>query len=131
MKDQLRALVKLSRIDSQAREIDGQLQDIPARLAEQKGDVTRLAGLLARERDALEHARALKKSHEEEIARHVDSLGHCRLPRFPPPSTRDGGRTLRRRTARTAGGLRATGADRLCPGVVRARTGPGACCLSD
>lgn len=75
MRDQLRALVTLSRIDAQAREIDGQLQKIPAELAAKKADVTRLAGLLAKERDAVEQARALKKSHEEEISRYVDQLG--------------------------------------------------------
>lgn len=75
MHERLRALVKLSLIDASAREIDLQLQEIPARMAEARGDLARLEALLARERSDLAEAERLKKSHEDEIARHGESLG--------------------------------------------------------
>ena len=75
MHERLRALVKLSQIDASARDIDLQLQEIPARMAESRGDLARLEGLLSRERSDLSEAERLKKSHEDEIARHGESLG--------------------------------------------------------
>ncbi len=78
MHERLRALVKISEIDSSARELDRQLQQIPARIAESRADVARLEALLARERADLAAAERLKQSHGEEIARHNDSLGRAR-----------------------------------------------------
>ena len=78
MHERLRALVRISEIDSSARELDRQLQQIPARIAESKADVARLEALLARERADLAAAERLKQSHGEEIARHNDSLGRAR-----------------------------------------------------
>lgn len=75
MHERLRALVKLSEIDASGRALDLQLQEIPARVAESRGDLARLEGLLARERGDLAEAERLKKSHEDEIARHGESLG--------------------------------------------------------
>jgi predicted nucleic acid-binding Zn-ribbon protein len=73
--ERLRALVKLSEIDASGRAVDLQLQEIPARVAESRGDLARLEGLLSRERSDLAEAERLKKSHEDEIARHNESLG--------------------------------------------------------
>ncbi len=78
MHERLRALVKLSEIDSSAREVELQLQAIPARIAESRADLARLEALLARERADLAGAERLKQSHADDIARHNESLGRSR-----------------------------------------------------
>lgn len=78
MIESLRALVRLSKIDAAAREIDRELQAVPARIAETRSDIERLAMLLGRERDDLGQAERLRASHEEEIARHTESLSRAK-----------------------------------------------------
>lgn len=78
MRDLLRALAKLSTIDASAREIDLQLTQIPAQLAESQGNLKKLESLLAREREALSGAEALRKSHQEEIAKQNVAIGQAK-----------------------------------------------------
>jgi predicted nucleic acid-binding Zn-ribbon protein len=76
--ESLRALVKLSKVDAAARDIDRELQAVPERLAEMRSDIDRLAMLLARERDELGQAERLRASHEEEIVRCTESLARAK-----------------------------------------------------
>lgn len=78
MRDQLRALDKLSVIDAAAREVDLELREIPARMDELRADVQRLEDLLARERAHLADAEKLLASNDEEIARGNDMLGRSK-----------------------------------------------------
>ncbi|MFW6050511.1 MAG: zinc ribbon domain-containing protein [Myxococcota bacterium] len=79
MRDQLRALAKLSDIDSAARELDTELDEIPRRIEEMRSDVRRLEGLLSKEREQLSEAEGLKKSQEEEIASRNDAISRAKI----------------------------------------------------
>jgi len=78
VRDQLRALEKLSVIDAAAREIDLELREIPARMDEMRGDIQRLEDLLSRERAHLGEAEKLLTSNDEEIARGAEMLGRSK-----------------------------------------------------
>jgi predicted nucleic acid-binding Zn-ribbon protein len=64
MRDQLRALARLSEIDASAGDIDQELKDIPARIADMRADVEKLEAMLQRERQELEDAERLGRQHE-------------------------------------------------------------------
>ena len=78
VREQLRALDKLSVIDAAARELDLELREIPVRMSEMRADVQRLEELLARERAHLADAEKLLASNDEEIARGNDMLGRSK-----------------------------------------------------
>jgi predicted nucleic acid-binding Zn-ribbon protein len=78
LRDTLRALAKLSTIDASAREIDLQLQQIPAQIGESQANLKKLDALLARERSDLASAETLKKSHQEEITKQNTSIGQAK-----------------------------------------------------
>lgn len=68
MREQLRALVKLAEIDHSASDLDRELKELPASVADMKGDLDRLDGLLAAERAELKEAERLQDAYGEEIA---------------------------------------------------------------
>jgi predicted nucleic acid-binding Zn-ribbon protein len=77
--EQLAALVKLSRIDVAARDLDAELERAPVRLEELRGDVKRLEDLLDAERQQVEEARALFLAQEEEIKEQTQSLARSKV----------------------------------------------------
>ncbi|MBW2463773.1 MAG: hypothetical protein JRH11_19130, partial [Deltaproteobacteria bacterium] len=68
MREQLRALVKLAEIDHSASDLDRELKELPASVAEMKADLDRLDGLLAAERAEVKEAQQLQDAHGETIA---------------------------------------------------------------
>jgi hypothetical protein len=78
MRDQLRALAKLSEVDDSARDIDQELKDIPARIAEMRGDVDKLEAMLARERQELEEAERLGRQQEGQLGQSSEMLARAK-----------------------------------------------------
>ncbi len=78
MLEQLAALVKLSRIDVAARDLEAELESAPQHLEELRGDVKRLEELLGAERQQVEEARALFSAQEEEIKEQNQSLARSK-----------------------------------------------------
>ena len=78
MLDQLAALVKLSRIDVAARDLEAELQSAPQHLDELRGDIKRLEGLLGAERLQVDEAKALFSAQEEEIKEQNQSLARSK-----------------------------------------------------
>lgn len=78
MRDQLRALAKLSEVDDSARDIDQELKDIPARIAEMRGDVEKLEAMLGRERQELEEAERLGRQQEEQLGQSSEMLARAK-----------------------------------------------------
>ncbi len=78
MRDQLRALVKLSEIDASASDLDQELKDIPAHIEEMRADVDRLEAMLAHERQELEDAERLGRQHEEQLGTSNEMLSRAK-----------------------------------------------------
>jgi len=78
VRDQLRALAKLSEIDASARELDQELKEIPERVNEMRADVERLEALLDKERRDLEEAEQLGRSHVEQVATATELLARAK-----------------------------------------------------
>ena len=78
MRDQLRALAKLAEIDTSASDLDQELQQIPQRIEEMRGDVGRLEAMLERERSQLAEAESLKTSHQADTATRNESLARAK-----------------------------------------------------
>jgi uncharacterized protein len=79
VREQLRALAKLSDIDAAASEFDAELRQIPQHIEEMRADVQRLEGLLAKEREQLAEAEALKRSQEEDIASRNGAISKAKI----------------------------------------------------
>ena len=78
MRDELRALARLSEIDASAMDLDRELAEIPTRIDELRGNVAKLTQLLDMERRQLDEADALKRSHEQQVSEATDSLARAR-----------------------------------------------------
>jgi predicted nucleic acid-binding Zn-ribbon protein len=78
VREELRALVRLAEIDGSAREIRKELDELPKTLQNMKLDVSRLEQMLEAERRSLEEARALRASHESEIAKSNEALARAK-----------------------------------------------------
>lgn len=78
MRDQLRALVELSAVDTKAKEIDERLRGIPAELEARRLAVQKLADLVARQEAALAEAEALLSSQEKDISGRNDALAKAK-----------------------------------------------------
>jgi hypothetical protein len=78
MRDQLRALARLSEIDASAGDIDQELKDIPARIADMRADVEKLEAMLQRERQELEDAERLGRQHEEQLGQSNEMLSRAK-----------------------------------------------------
>ncbi len=74
MREQLRALVRLSEIDDSASGIDKELRELPQRVAETRADLERLEGLLDGERRELVEAEELARAYDEQIGGSTDQL---------------------------------------------------------
>lgn len=78
MREQLRALVKLAEIDSQARGIDDRLKGIPAELEERRAAVRALESLVERQRATIAEAERLLAQQDTDIASRNDSLSKAK-----------------------------------------------------
>lgn len=78
MREQLRALVKLSEIDAQARGIDARLSGIPAELEERRAAVRALESLVERQRGAIVEAERLLANQDTEIIQRNDGLSKAK-----------------------------------------------------
>lgn len=78
MREQLRALVKLSEIDAQARGIDARLSGIPAELEERRNAVRALEALVERQRAAIVEAERLLASQDADILARNDALSKAK-----------------------------------------------------
>ncbi len=78
MREQLRALVELTAIDTKAKEIDGRLAAIPADLEARRVAVRKLTDLVARQEAALTEAEALLGSQERDIAGRNDAIAKAK-----------------------------------------------------
>src|SRR5687768_841882 len=78
VRDQLRALVQLAQIDGSARDIDNQLQGIPAELEERRLAVRALELLVSGQRGKLEEAERLLAQQEEDIKTRNDTLSRSK-----------------------------------------------------
>lgn len=78
MREQLRALVKLAEIDSQARGIDDRLKGIPAELDERRAAVRALENLVERQRATIAEAERLLAQQDSDIAARNDALSKAK-----------------------------------------------------
>lgn len=78
MQDQLRALIRLAKIDASAREIDDQLQGIPRELEERRAAIRALEALVAGQSSQATEAEKLLAQHEEELKQRNDMLAKSR-----------------------------------------------------
>jgi uncharacterized protein len=78
VREQLRALAKLSVIDAAAREFEDELRQIPQQIDEMRADVKRLEGLLVKEREQLAEAEALKRAQEQEVADRNEAISRAK-----------------------------------------------------
>ena len=78
MRDQLRALVKLAEIDDSARELERELEEIPAHVEEMRADLARLDAMLEQERRELADAEQLRDAQLEQVAQSTDALSRAK-----------------------------------------------------
>ena len=78
MRDQLKALVRLSEIDSLAKDIDDRLKGIPLELEERRLGVKRLEELVERQKAGIAEAQRLFTQQEIDIGARNDQLGKSR-----------------------------------------------------
>jgi predicted nucleic acid-binding Zn-ribbon protein len=78
VREQLRALVALSAIDTKAKEIDERLRGIPAELEARRLAVQKLADLVTKQEGALAEAEALLSSQDKDIAARSESLSKAK-----------------------------------------------------
>lgn len=74
MREKLKTLVEIARIDNNAADIEAQLGHIPEQLREAEEDLARLEALLQREQEELEGAEKLRVQHEQAIADSNENL---------------------------------------------------------
>ena len=74
MLEELDALIRISEIDAKAFRADTELKEIPERMGELQGDVSKLGELLESERQELAEADRLLTAQEEEINRQSQAL---------------------------------------------------------
>jgi uncharacterized protein len=79
VREQLRALAKLSDIDAAATEFDIELRQIPEHIEEMRADLKRLEGFLAKEQEQLVEAQQLKKAQEQEIADRAEAISRGKI----------------------------------------------------
>jgi uncharacterized protein len=79
VREQLRALAKLSDIDAAAREFDIELRQIPEHIEEMRADLKRLEGFLAKEQERLAEAQQLKKAQEQDIADRAEAISRAKI----------------------------------------------------
>lgn len=78
MREQLRALAKLSEIDASASDLDQELKDIPAHIEEMRADVKRLEMMLEREQRELEEAEQLGRAQSEQVSSSNEQLSRAK-----------------------------------------------------
>lgn len=78
MRDQLRALVELSAVDTKAKLIDERLRGIPAELEARRLAVQKLADLVTRQEAALGEAEALLAAQDKDITSRNDALSKAK-----------------------------------------------------
>jgi hypothetical protein len=78
VREHLRTLAQLSTIDAAARDLDRELEEVPKHLADMRTDVQRLEELLAKERQQLNDAEKMQKSHEDDISQKNEGLSRSR-----------------------------------------------------
>src|SRR5690606_25419284 len=78
LREQLRALVELTAIDTKAKEIDGRLAAIPADVEARRMAVRKLTDLVARQESALAEAETLLGTQERDIAGRNDAVSKAK-----------------------------------------------------
>jgi len=76
--EQLAALAKIADIDAEALRADTELREIPARMEALRGDVKKLADLLAAERQELSDADRLLSAQDEELNNQGQALARSK-----------------------------------------------------
>ena len=79
MRDELKALAKLAKMDMAAKELDEELATLPKRVEEMRSDLTTLESLLSSERAQVEEARQLKEARLGELAERKDALSQAKV----------------------------------------------------
>ncbi len=78
MRDKLRALARLAKMDEAARAIESELTELPKRLEALRADVRRLAERLEKERADLQEVERMRASHEQELETRREQLAQAR-----------------------------------------------------
>lgn len=78
MREQLVALAQLGRIDASTRDLDAKLKEVPAEVQELRENVAFLEGLLAKERDQLNEAQALRDEQDGQIKEAQETLARSK-----------------------------------------------------
>ena len=78
MREKLRALAKLARMDGAAQDYDRELHELPAKIASMREDVQTLEQLLAREREQLSEATSLEAERSTELQERRDALSRAK-----------------------------------------------------
>ncbi len=78
MRDELKALAKLAKMDMAAKELDEELVTLPRRIDEMRADLTTLESLLSSERAQVAEAQELKEARLSELAERKDALSQAK-----------------------------------------------------
>ncbi|MEM9071441.1 MAG: C4-type zinc ribbon domain-containing protein [Myxococcota bacterium] len=78
MLDELKALAKLAKMDTAAKEFDEELRSLPQRIDEMRADVQTLETLLAAERAQIDEAKSLKEARATELSERNDALSKAK-----------------------------------------------------
>ena len=78
MRDQLRALAKLAKMDEAAKDFDEELKTLPQRIEAMRQDVDTLEKLLVHERSQLEEAQKLKQMRVDELSEQREALARAK-----------------------------------------------------
>lgn len=89
MREELKALIKLAKIDETAREFDQELASIPDHLEELTADLRRLEALLESERQQLAEAERMAREAEEQTSQRNDMLVRARAKAAKAKSARE------------------------------------------
>jgi uncharacterized protein len=89
LREQLRALVELTAVDTKARQIDERLAGIPAELEARRTAVRKLADLVSRQEAALAEAEGLLSTQEKDLASRNDAVSKAKSKGAKAKNTRE------------------------------------------
>lgn len=95
MKEQLRLLQKLQDIDTQTKEIQTTIEQVPAKLAPAKQDLEKLASMLEIERQQLADTEKWRADQEDIVRREEEALKHAKAKLSEAKNARDFGAASR------------------------------------
>lgn len=95
MKEQLRLLQQLQDIDTQSKEIQQTIEQVPAQLAPAKQDLEKLEGMLIIERQQLSETEAWRAEQEDIVNRETEALRNAKAKLAEAKNARDFGAASR------------------------------------